>query len=538
MVLDSERRLAFERERLFFRMALLIGPVLLYLEYGSSVFALALSISVAILGTSALIWLACKRLPEKIIQYQLHIRIVEIALIFSGLFYLDRLIGTPEYDLIYILPVTAATATHGRRGLLITGGAASLAVIAKRILLASVGTIQLDFAQMGDALFYCLIFFAAGGFVSLVIAQRDGAEAKLQKQSEQSKALVQTASVINSTLNLQEVLQAICTTTARVLNVPAVTISLVDPQHDELRLKASYGLPDELVQALGPISRKTLEEFSKTFGTTAIVPDIQELKDLPNAEIYQKMNLRTTVGTRMMHEGALLGRLNIATIGEVRDFGADELEMLEGLADQAAIAISNATLFEGIKQAYDATLEGWVKALDLRDRATKGHTLRVTGMTIRLARAMGVSEPDLVNIRRGALLHDIGKIGIPDSILGKKESLTPEEWEMMHKHPEFARTMLESIEYLRPAIEIPYGHHERWDGSGYPRGLRGEEISLAARIFAVVDVWDALLSDRPYRKRWAQAEVLKHLQQESGRQFDPKVVESFLHIVLKEPAAT
>lgn len=181
--------------------------------------------------------------------------------------------------------------------------------------------------------------------------------------------------------------------------------------------------------------------------------------------------------------------------------------------------------------AYDETLAGWVKAVDLRDKETEGHSQRVTEMTLRLARAMGVEGEALEHIRRGALLHDVGKMGIPDSILLKPGPLTDEEWELMRRHPIYAYEWLSGIAYLRPALDIPYCHHERWDGSGYPRGLRGEEIPLAARIFSVVDVWDALRSHRPYRTPWPEERIREYLLSLSGIHFDPKVVEVFLTIM-------
>src|SRR5206468_3793861 len=177
------------------------------------------------------------------------------------------------------------------------------------------------------------------------------------------------------------------------------------------------------------------------------------------------------------------------------------LAFLEALAGQAAIAIDNSSMFDNLQKvnidlvlAYDATIEGWSKALDLRDKETEGHTLRVTDLTLHLARAIGVRDADLIHVRRGALLHDIGKMGIPDQILLKPGPLSDAEWEVMKKHPEYANQMLAPIEFLRQAKHIPYSHHEKWDGMGYPRGLRGEEIPLSARIFAVADVYDALTS--------------------------------------------
>jgi putative nucleotidyltransferase with HDIG domain len=214
-------------------------------------------------------------------------------------------------------------------------------------------------------------------------------------------------------------------------------------------------------------------------------------------------------------------------------------EFLQTLANQAAIAIDSAQLFEDLQRsnvdlslAYDATIEGWSGALDLRDKETEGHSRRVTETTITLARAMGAfSEAELIHIRRGALLHDIGKMGIPDHILLKPGKLTDEEWQIMRQHPTYAYELLSPISYLNPALDIPYCHHEKWDGSGYPRGLKGDRIPLAARIFAVVDVWDALSSDRAYRPALPAAEVREHIRAGAGTHFDPEVVRAFLEIV-------
>jgi putative two-component system response regulator len=181
-----------------------------------------------------------------------------------------------------------------------------------------------------------------------------------------------------------------------------------------------------------------------------------------------------------------------------------------------------------IAYAYDSTLEGWARALDLRDKETEGHSRRVTELTVRLARSLGMDDDQIIHVRRGALLHDIGKLGIPDRILLKPGKLTEEEWETMKLHPVYAYEWLAPIAYLRPALDIPRYHHERWDGTGYPCGLVGEEIPLAARIFAVVDVWDAMTNDRPYRLALPADEVREHIASQSGRHFDPRVVEAFL----------
>jgi HD-GYP domain-containing protein (c-di-GMP phosphodiesterase class II) len=218
------------------------------------------------------------------------------------------------------------------------------------------------------------------------------------------------------------------------------------------------------------------------------------------------------------------------------------VEFLDALAAQAAIAIDNASMYNELQRAnvelelaYEKTLEGWARALEYRDVETKGHSERVTDMTLRIAMAMGVRPDQIDHIRRGALLHDIGKMGIPDSILFKPGKLTEEEWDIMRQHPVYAFEMLSPVPHLRPALNIPYYHHERWDGSGYPLGLKGDEIPLEARIFAVVDVWDALNSDRPYRKAWPKDDVLRYIQEQAGILFDPKVVEVFLKEVAWSP---
>ncbi|NJC96473.1 MAG: two-component system response regulator [Anaerolineales bacterium] len=177
--------------------------------------------------------------------------------------------------------------------------------------------------------------------------------------------------------------------------------------------------------------------------------------------------------------------------------------------------------------AYEATIEGWSHAMDLRDKETEGHSRRVADMTEKLAKLHGVDGEDLVQIRRGSLLHDMGKLGVPDYILHKPDKLTDDEWIIMRMHPQFAYDMLHRIEYLRPALDIPFCHHEKWDGSGYPRGLKGEEIPVAARIFAIVDVWDALTSDRPYRPAWKEEDALAYIKDQSGKHFDPQLVELF-----------
>jgi HD-GYP domain-containing protein (c-di-GMP phosphodiesterase class II) len=196
--------------------------------------------------------------------------------------------------------------------------------------------------------------------------------------------------------------------------------------------------------------------------------------------------------------------------------------------------VENARLYAELVASYDSTLEALAAALDLRDRETEGHSRRVAEITVRLASILGIEGDELTNILRGSLLHDIGKIGIQDGILLKPGTLTTEERATMQRHPFYAYNLLKPIEYLKPALDIPYCHHEKWDGSGYPRGLKGSEIPIAARIFAVADVWDALLSDRPYRPAWKKSDALAFLREQSGKHFDPQILNEFLSMISQE----
>ena len=218
---------------------------------------------------------------------------------------------------------------------------------------------------------------------------------------------------------------------------------------------------------------------------------------------------------------------------EFLDMDEERKSFLNMLAGQAALAIDNALMFESLEKAnvelimaYDATIEGWSQALELRDQETQGHSARVLDLTLQLSTYMRLPENDMQDIRRGVLLHDIGKMGIPDAILHKPGPLTDEEWEVMRKHPQYAFDMLAPIVYLRNSLDIPYSHHEKWDGTGYPRHLKGETIPLAARLFSIVDVYDALTSDRPYRKAWSKEKTIEYISGESGKHFDPRVVDS------------
>jgi HD-GYP domain-containing protein (c-di-GMP phosphodiesterase class II) len=270
------------------------------------------------------------------------------------------------------------------------------------------------------------------------------------------------------------------------------------------------------------------------------IPELGKMPEFAEVDWIKEEKFVTYVAYPLLGKGSLKGVFE-AFFRKPYSPREEWLEFMQTLAGQAAIAIDNAQLFDNLQRtnqeiflAYDTTLEGWGKALELRDKETEGHTRRVTDLTVRLAHKMGISDAEIVHIRRGVLLHDIGKMGVPDHILRKNGELTDDEWRQMRLHPQYAFDLLYPIAYLRPSLDIPYCHHERWDGTGYPRGLKGAEIPLSARIFSVVDVWDALLSDRPYRNSWSREKVIEYIREESGTRFDSEIVRVFLQMMADE----
>lgn len=349
--------------------------------------------------------------------------------------------------------------------------------------------------------------------------------------------LLEVSSSLASSLELAVVLQTAIEGAVEVLGMDMGVIYLLED--GSLYLRAGTpplpsGMPEEHRRALlddHPHLSRCLCDLEPV-----VVNDVAE-EELSERErlVVESANLRSAIFAPMAVNGEALGALIVHTVGRKRTFHPGDVDLCRTVSHQISLAVANAQLFEAIQRAsgelavaYDATLKGWSMALEMRDEETMGHTNRVTQLTVRLAAALGVAEEDLVHVRRGALLHDIGKLVVPDAILRKPGPLTDDEWVVMRRHPEHARAMLEEIEYLRPAIDIPYCHHERWDGSGYPRGLSGEQIPLPARVFAVIDVYDALISDRPYRAAWSHEEALTYIREQAGRQFDPKVVELFV----------
>ncbi|MCX7608066.1 MAG: HD domain-containing protein, partial [Anaerolineales bacterium] len=328
------------------------------------------------------------------------------------------------------------------------------------------------------------------------------------------------------------------------LHTTSAYISTVDFEHGVLCVAAEYwseqALPSERKSDLGRCySLQDYPSFAHVLITGEIMMlhrDCQECSDLERQE-FVEYGVQSILFIPVLSHGKTMGGIEVWESRYRREFTQAEIFLAQSMAAHAGSILENIALYEqtrrqaeDLAQAYDNTLAGWARALELRDEQTQDHTRRVTEMALQLARALGLPEDQLVHIRRGAILHDIGKMGIPDAILHKPGPLTPEEEELMRQHPQFAYEMLYPIEFLRPALDIPYCHHERWDGTGYPRGLKGEEIPLAARIFAVVDNWDALISDRPYRPAWSKARAREYLRQQAGKMFDPKIVEVFLSL--------
>jgi PAS domain S-box-containing protein/putative nucleotidyltransferase with HDIG domain len=372
------------------------------------------------------------------------------------------------------------------------------------------------------------------GYVNLYgsdITERKQAQERIQRQLEHLTAMSGIDRVISANFDLKLSLSEILTHVTIELGIDAADILILNSDLQMLEFGAERGFRNKAVL-------KTPLRLRESYAGRAVlehqliqIPNLREEPDILSLTTRLKgEDFVCYYGEPLIVKGQVKGVLEVFHRSALEP-DTEWFDFLNTLAGQAAIAVEITTLFESLQLsnselflAYDATIEGWSQAMDLRDKETEGHTHRVTEMTLELGRLFGLSEADLVQARWGALLHDIGKMGVPDRILLKPESLTDEEWVAMKKHPTFAYEMLAPIRYLRQALDIPYCHHEKWDGSGYPRGLKGTQIPLVARIFAVVDVWDALNSDRPYRAAWPAEKVLDHIRSQAGTHFDPQVV--------------
>lgn len=399
------------------------------------------------------------------------------------------------------------------------------------------------------------LFVAASAVLLFLVTQsefrsRARAEAALRESEVRARNRLEHLTtlhaidlIISSNLDLRLTLREILDLVISQLHVDAADVLLLNPHTQMLEFAAMQGFRDKRIRhsrlrlGEGIAGRSALEQRSITM-PDLLAPDSGYIR----TPLLESEAFIAYVAVPLIAKGQVKGVLEVLHRSSLV-FDEEWMKFLEALAAQAAIAIDNATLFNDLQRsaaelilAYDTTIEGWARALELRDQETVGHTQRATEMTLHIARALGMSEAELVHIRRGSLLHDIGKMSIPDSILLKTGPLTEEEWAIMRQHPVHAYELLVPIPYLRSAIDIPYCHHERWDGSGYPRGLKGEQIPLAARIFALADTWDALYSDRRYHTAWSEEQVREYIRSLAGSQFDPKVVEVFLGMeqLLKE----
>ncbi len=379
----------------------------------------------------------------------------------------------------------------------------------------------------------------------VVVVVRDAtrhkqAEEKFNSQLKRIAALRAIDLAISSSLDLHLALSVVLSQVTAQLVVDAADILLFN-QQNMLEFASGVGFRTE---ALLHTHLQVGEGFAGMVALqqkTIHVPDLERGKTgFLHSPKFSKEGFRSYFGVPLIAKGRVRGVLEVFHRSSLAP-DPDWLEFLETLAGEAAIAVENAVLLRELQRtnfeltlAYNTTIEGWSRALDLRDRDTEGHTQRVTDGAIKLARRLGFGEAEIVHVRRGATLHDIGKMAIPDSILLKPGPLTPEEWDIIRQHPRYAYELLSPIPYLGPALDIPHYHHEWWDGSGYPHNLRGDQIPLSARLFAVVDVYDALTSHRPYRPAWKPEDAITYISGQRGKHFDPQVATEFLHLLNPE----
>lgn len=355
-----------------------------------------------------------------------------------------------------------------------------------------------------------------------------------RKQHEtELQAIAMLSSALRTAPGRTQMLPVIVEQIVNLLDCDSATIEIIEPESKDVVVEAAHGLWEPLIGS----RQKEGTGINAIIAATRQPYLTQNLEKDPGIFYHQwaRYGIRGSAGVPLIAQEQLIGFI---WVGRRSDITQTEVRLLGAITDIAANAIYRSTLHEQtlkdaseLAAAYETTLEGWARALELREQETAGHSKRVVKYALELAKLFGFNDNDLINIRRGASLHDIGKMGIPDKILLKKGSLTAREWDVMRKHPMHAYKLLSKIPYLLPALDIPRYHHERWDGSGYPEGLKGESIPLGARIFAVIDVWDALSSDRPYRKAWPPDEVIKYLQDQAGKMFDPDVVSTFLKLI-------
>ncbi|MEX1248679.1 MAG: HD domain-containing phosphohydrolase [Anaerolineales bacterium] len=358
-----------------------------------------------------------------------------------------------------------------------------------------------------------------------------------ETQLERLSILHQIDQAITSGADLSAVTYTILDHVTTALGVDAADILLLDVPSLLLKKVSARGFQSHVTEKLTMKVGEGIAGKAALERKTIVLDDLVAEPGFTRPQLARKEGFVSYFGTPLISKGQILGVLECFN-RQKKSYNQEWLDYFRTLAGQTAIAVDHTRTFSDLRQtklelllAYDNTIEGWASTLELRDIETKGHSQRVTDLTTRLAAQLGHEEGDLVQIQRGALLHDLGKLSIPDAILFKAGKLTKKEWEIMRRHPEVAYSILNKIEFLRPALDIPYCHHEKWDGTGYPRGLRGDAIPEPARLFAVVDVWDALRSDRPYRPRWGEEKALKYIKDQAGSHFDPNAVAAFEKVI-------
>jgi PAS domain S-box-containing protein len=369
------------------------------------------------------------------------------------------------------------------------------------------------------------------------ITERKLSELQIRQQISRLTGLRMIDQAITSSFDMRFTLDIVIAQVISQLQVDAADILLLSATGQSLEVRAARGFRASLLPSPHVGITDSLAGQVATEQRAIQIMDLSKDGNKSLPAYLSNEDFISYYGIPLITKGKVQGVLELFHRVALIPY-PEWIDYLDTLAGQAAIAIDNATLFESLQKsnfdleyAYDATIEGWSHALDLRDHETEGHTLRVTEMAVDLARLLGLDEESLVQLRRGGLLHDVGKLGVPDNILLKSGDLTEEEWKIMRMHPQFAHDWLTPIVYLRKAVEIPYNHHEKWDGSGYPRGLKGESIPLMSRIFALADVWDALTSNRPYRPAWPPEKALQYIRENSGTHFEPALVEVFLKYI-------
>ena len=363
-------------------------------------------------------------------------------------------------------------------------------------------------------------------------------ENRMKRQLHRLSALRSIDFAIASGLDLNLLLSILLDRVIETLHVDAAAVLLLEPKLNELTFVSGKGFRTNILQHT---RLKTGEGYAGKVVLDRRIINITDLTknktEFERSPLFPSEKFIVYYGVPLIAKGRVLGVLEIFHRSHLQP-DEDWLDFLNIISGQTAIAIDSAMMYKELQKtnfelsmAYNATIDAWSRTLDLRDRDTEGHTRRVTDITLKFASAVGIKETDQIHVRRGATLHDIGKVAIPDEILFKPGPLDQAEWETMRQHPKYAVDLLAPIKYLERAMEIPHWHHEKWDGTGYPDRLGGEEIPFSARLFALVDVYDALTSDRPYRKAWSKQDTVQYIESQSGKHFDPRLAPEFLNLV-------